>query len=131
LATNFRTNNHGNSGECYSASAAKRTQNQHQVYYHPILHEPRVGPVVHGSPFDEDQALHSFQAQFRQFNHGSSDCPSTQCLQQNQLATVHPRGHNRGSILRASRYAKSSAARTQNFNRGHNRSSPVIDLRRI
>ena len=62
--------------------------------------------------------LRSFQTQFRQFDRGSSDRPSTQCLPQNQLATVHPRSHNRGSILMASRYAESSAARTQNFDRG-------------
>jgi hypothetical protein len=118
LAANFHSNNHGNSGDRYSASAATRTQNRRRVHYHPFLHEPRVGPFVHGSPFDEDQALRSFQTQFRQFDRGSSDRPSTQCLPQNQLATVHPRRHNRGSTLRASRYAESSAARTQNFDRG-------------
>ena len=118
LAANFHTNNHGSSGERYWTGAATRTQNQRQVHYHPFLHEPRIGLVDHGSPFDEDQALRSFQAQSRQFDRGSSDRPSTQCLPRSQLATVHPRGQNLGSILRASRYAKSSAARTQNFNRG-------------
>ena len=80
LAANFHTNNHGNSGERCSTGAAMRTQNQRQVHYHQFLHEPRVGPVGHGSPFDEDQALRSFQAQFRQFDRGSSFRPSTQCL---------------------------------------------------
>jgi hypothetical protein len=118
LAANFHTNNHGNSGERYSASAAPRTRNRCREHYHPFLHEPRVGPFVHGSPFDKDQALRSFQTQFRRFDRGSSDRPSTQCLPRSQLATVHPRSHNRGSILRASRYAESSAARTQNIDRG-------------
>ena len=80
LAANFHSNNHGNSGERYSASAATRTRNRCRVHYHPFLHEPQVGPFVHGSPFDEDQALRSFQTQFHQFDRGSSDCPSTQCL---------------------------------------------------
>jgi hypothetical protein len=102
LVANFHTNNHGNSGERYSTGAATRTQNQCRLHYHPFLHEPRVRPFDHGSPFDEDQALRSFQAQLRQFDRGSSNRPSTQCLSRSQLATVHPRGHNRGSILRAS-----------------------------
>ena len=111
LAANFHTNNHGNSGERYSTGDATRTQNQRR-----FLHEPRVGSFDHGSPFDKDQALRSFQTQSRQLDRGSSDRPSTQRLPRSQLATVHPRGHNRGSVLRASRYADSSATRTQNFN---------------
>ena len=118
LAANSHTNNHGNSGERYSARAVPRSRDRRRAQSHPFSHEPRVGPAVHGFPFDEDQALRSFQAQFRQFDRGKSNRPSAQCLPRHQLATPHPRGLNRGSFRRASQYAESSAERTQNFNRG-------------
>ena len=118
LAANFQTNNQTNRGVSHSTVDTTRTRNQRRLHYHPYLHEPRVGPFDHGSPFDEDQALCSFQAQFHQFDHGSSNRPPSQHLPRSQLVPLHPRGHSCASVLRASRYAESSATKTRSFNRG-------------
>jgi hypothetical protein len=46
------------------------------LHHHPYFDEPRVGMSVHGSPYDEDEALRSFQAQSHQFDRGHEHPPN-------------------------------------------------------
>ncbi len=68
LATGLQPNDQIN--QIARSSNISRTGSQKQtcMRYQAYLHEPRVGPSVHGSPWIEDQALQSFQGQYRQFD---------------------------------------------------------------
>ena len=76
LATNFHTNRNRDSSERHFPRDTTRTRHRRRLHYHPYLHEPRVGPFVHGSPYDEDEALRSFQAQSHQFDRGHEHPPN-------------------------------------------------------
>ena len=99
-------------------SRRARSRKQHCMRSHAFLHEPRVGPDVHGSPWDEDQALRSFQGQYHQFHRGTQNCSTPTEHSVNRTTTYHPRSHNGTSTLRASRYAEADINRAQSFNRG-------------
>ena len=64
LQPNDRINQIARSSNISRTGSQKQTRMRYQAY----LHEPRVGPSVHGSPWIEDQALRSFQGQYRQFD---------------------------------------------------------------
>jgi hypothetical protein len=99
-------------------SRRARLRKQHCMRSHAFFHEPRVGPDVHGSPWDEDQALQSFQGQYRQFDRGTRKHSTPTEHSVNQTTTYHPHSHNCTSTLQASRYAEADINRAQSFNRG-------------
>ena len=102
LAANSQTNNQTNHYAGNPTNNNSRNRNQCRRHSQAYLHEPRVGPSNHRSPWDENQALRAFQAQYRQFDRGTHDPPSSQGPPRSQSVTFHPRSHNRTSILRAS-----------------------------
>ena len=69
LATNLQTNRNRLSGERHFPLDTTRRRKRRRLHHHPYFHEPRVGISVHGSPYDEDEALRSFQAQSHQLDH--------------------------------------------------------------
>jgi hypothetical protein len=77
---------------------------------------PLLAPFHHGSPWDEDQALRSFQAQYRQYDRGTRPFIPIQTTSPNAIRAQN-RTRPTNSALRASRYANSTT-RIQNFNRG-------------
>ena len=136
LATNLHTNH--NNHHHFPRNTTK-TRHQRRLHYHPYLHQPRVGPFVHGSPFDEDEALRSFRDQSRQYDRGptsrlANDQPCPELRPANRVATlptpanrfattsqVPPRAqgkHGHGSAPRASRYASASRTAIMSFDRG-------------
>ncbi len=136
LATNLHTNH--NNHHHFQRNTTK-TRHQRRLHYHPYLHQPRVGPFVHGSPFDEDKALRSFRDQSRQYDRGptsrlANDQPCPELRQATRVATlptptnrfattsqVPPRAqgkHGHGSAPRASRYASASRTAIMSFDRG-------------
>ncbi len=99
-------------------SRRTRFRKQHRMRSHAFLHEPRVGPDIHGSPWDEDQALLSFQGQYCQFDRGTRNRSTPTEHSVNQTTTYHPCSHDCSSTLQASRYAEADINRAQSFNRG-------------
>ena len=77
---------------------------------------PHFAPFHHGSPWDEDQALRSFQAQYRQYDRGTRPSIPIRTTSPNPIRTQNRMRPNK-SALRASRYANSTT-RIQNFNSG-------------
>jgi hypothetical protein len=111
LLPNNQINQIARSSNISRSGSRKQTRMRYQAY----LHEPRVGPSVHGSPWIEDQALRSFQGQYRQFDQGLHDRPNFPGHIGHQVTQCHPHSHNRTSILRASRYAESTMTMTRDF----------------
>ena len=77
---------------------------------------PLLAPFHHGSPWDEEQALRSFQAQYRQYDRGTRPFTPIRPTSPN-LNRAQNRTFPTNSALRASRYSNSTT-RMQSFNRG-------------
>ncbi len=112
--------NHKHHSQLASSHNSRRARfcKQHCMRSHAFLHEPWVGPDVHGSPWDEDQALRSFQGQDHQFDRGTQNRSTPTEHSVNWTTTYHPCSHNCTSTLQASRYAEADINRAQSFNRG-------------
>ena len=76
LTTNLHTNLNRHSGERHFPLDSTRKRKRRRLHHHPYFDEPRVGMSVHGSPYDEDEALRSFQAQSHQFDRGHEHPPN-------------------------------------------------------